>query len=447
MTKNNTTTSLIDMTNTEIEEFIAKHLPVKVPEKKKYGEVFTPSALINKILDFFPRSVWSNPDLKWLDPSCGTGNFMILVYQRLMLGLDKKIASEKLRSKHIIKNMLYMVELNPKNVATCKKIFGLNANIMCSDFLDDKHFFIDCNTFDCIIGNPPFQDDVNVKGAGGKSKLYERIFLKAYGLLQKNGFLSFVVPDNMLSGNGNVAYNTLIKNDVQFVSFNSEIQSFFPGIQQYICYFFMEKKDPKNTVIEDIDGHKFTTQLVDRPVNPVRNWTPYVEKLLNKYITNVKNDVVYNRGKSLSLYNGTKYTVIYTSSKKLRTNKIELAPGLGIKKAVIFGISPSLDFEMDYTGKYGVGPNTFYIPFQTRTQGRNLEAFLKSDYYKTLALACKTSRQFLKIGFVEHLNLDKIFGSSVKSNTSNNKTKSKSKTKGKQTNNKTRRKKDNVDSI
>ena len=449
MTKNNTTTSLIDMTNSEIEEFIAKHLPVKIAEKKKYGEVFTPSVLIKKILDFFPQSVWSNPDLKWLDPSCGTGNFMILVYQKLMLGL--KISSESERSKHIIQNMLYMVELNPKNVQTCKQIFGHNANIICSDFLSDKHFFPDCNTFDCIIGNPPFQDDVSVKGTGGKSKLYERIFLKAYELLQKDGYLSFVVPDNMLSGNGNVAYNTLIKNNVQFVIFNSEIQSFFPGIQQNICYFFMEKKDPKKgTVIEGADGHKFMTQLVDRPVNPVRNWTPYVEKLLNKYVTNTKNDVKYNRGKSLSLYNGTKYTVIYTSSKKLRTNKLELAPGLNVKKAVIFGISPSLDFEMDYTGKYGVGPNTFYIPFQTQLQGRNLEAFLKSDYYKTMALACKTSRQFLKIGFVEHLNLSKIFGSLVKTNTKTNKSNTKPKTKdkkGRSTNNKTRRKKDNLDSI
>jgi hypothetical protein len=273
--------------------------------------------------------------------------------------------------------------------------------------------------------------------------------MKAYGLLKNDGYLSFIVPDNMLSGNGNVAYNTLIKNDVQFVSFNAEIQAFFPGIQQYICYFFMQKKDPGSTVIENADGHKFTTQLENRPVNPVRNWTPYVEKLLKKYITNVKNEVIYNRGKSLSLYNGTKYSVIYTSSKKLRTNKLELAPGLGIKKAVVFAISPKLDFEMDYTGKYGVGPNTFYIPFVTRNQGRNLESFLKSDYYKTLAFACKTSRQFLKIGFVEHLNLAKILsGSDLTTINSNNKTNTKSRSfKKRPTNNKTRRKKDNVDNI
>ena len=133
------------------------------------------------------------------------------------------------------------------------------------------------------------------------------------------------------------------------------------------------------------------------------------KKLIKKYITSKKNNAVYNRGKSLDLYNGTKYSLIYTSSKKLHTNKLDLAPGINIKKAVIFAISPKLEFEMDYTGKYGVGPNTFYIPFDTIVRGKQLNAFLKSEHYIAMALACKTSRQFLKIGFIEHLNLNKIY--------------------------------------
>jgi len=32
-----------------------------------------------------------------------------------------------------------------------------------------------------------------------------------------------------------------------------------------------------------------------------------------------------------------------------------------------------------------------------------------------MALACKTSRQFLKIGFIEHLDLDKIMETDVSS--------------------------------
>ena len=60
----------------------------------------------------------------------------------------------------------------------------------------------------------------------------------------------------------------------------------------------MQKKMVKSqTVIENNDGQKFTTQLLDRPVNPVRNWTPYVEKLIKRYISDVKNAAVYNRGK------------------------------------------------------------------------------------------------------------------------------------------------------
>ena len=409
------------MTPEQIEDFITHHLPVKNLEKAKYGEVFTPSALIKKMLDKFLISSWSNPDSKWLDPCCGTGNFLIHVYQRLMSGLQKWEPNEDKRSAHIIENMLYMVELNKKNYDICRQLFGPKANIVCSDFLLDKQFFGDNMTgdaFNYIVGNPPFQEDNTVNGSGGKSKLYERIFLKAMALLKDNGYLAFLVPDNMLSGNGNVAYNTLIQNNVKFVSFNKEIQSFFPGRQQYICYFLLQKKNLKTsmTVIENTDGHTFNTQLLDRAVNPVRNWTPYVEKLLRQYITNVKNNAVYNRGKQLSLYNGTKYPVIYTSSKRLRTNKIELAPGINIKKAVVFAISPKLEFEMDYIGKYGVGPNTFYIPFNSVTQGRRLEAFLKSHHYSVLALACKTSRQFLKIGFVEHLNLEKIMGTEMNKN-------------------------------
>ena len=70
------------MTNVEIEEFITNYLPIKNLEKAKFGEVFTPSALIKKMLDLYPSNYWSNPDLKWLDPCCGTGNFLIHIYQR-----------------------------------------------------------------------------------------------------------------------------------------------------------------------------------------------------------------------------------------------------------------------------------------------------------------------------------------------------------------------------
>jgi Eco57I restriction-modification methylase len=397
---------IYEMNNEEILEFIKIHLPIKLLEKNKYGEVFTSPVLIEKMLDLFPKTCWLDPHFKWLDPSAGVGFFMIFVYQRLMTNLQSWESNNKKRSDHIIKNMLHMVELNKTNCNILFSLFGQNANIICEDFLSNSVY--NNISFDCIIGNPPFQDDKAIKGSGGKGKLYERIFLKAFSMLKQGGMISFLTPDNIFSGNNNNAYKIIVDNWVSFVSFNSEIQSFFPGIQQYMCFFLLQKKGKRKTLLENTEGKQFQIVLKDRPVNPVRNWNKITEMLINKYISNKKNVTKYNRGKPLSLYKGNKYSLIYTSSKKIKTNNIELAIGIGIKKAVIFAISPDLKFEMDYDGKHGIGPNTFYIPFDTVIKGKRLEHFLKSEEYKILALATKTTRQYLKIGFIQHLNLAKI---------------------------------------
>jgi hypothetical protein len=422
---------IYEMTNEEIQEYINNHLSIRKKEKDKYGEVFTHPDLINKILDLFPNNVYKNPHLKWLDPSVGIGHFMILLYVRLMDGLESWEPNKKKRSDHIIHNMLYMVEINNTNCKKCNAIFGKNANIYCSNFLSDITFTSkngDNILFDCIIGNPPFQDNFGLSDSGkringGKSKLYERIFLKAYRMLNSHGYISFVVPDNLFSGNGSESYKTLVNNYVSFVSFNPFNQDFFPGIQQTICYFIMQQGySSLKTTIEGFGGKTFQVVLEDRPVNPIHEWTIQTESLIRKYVSNERNNAIYNRGYNLSSYNGNKYPIIYSASKNIATNNLKLAVGMGIKKAVIFSISTKLQFKMDYTGNYGVGPNTFYIPFTTNIQGKLLERFLDSSDYKTMALATKSTRQFLKIAFIEHLKLTKIMNI-MSDNTKTNKTK------------------------
>ncbi len=414
---NNKVKKIYEMTENEIDEFMKEYLPTKKLEKDKYGEVFTSPVLINKMLDLFPKTVWTNSKLTWLDPSVGAGFFMICVYIRLMNGLKKWEPNETKRSKHIIENMLYMVELNKKNCNICKNIFGANVRLICGDFLSDLKFpGRDDISFDCIVGNPPFQDDYGLSKQGkringGKNKLYERIFLKSFSMLKNGGYLSFVVPDNIFSGNGLQSYHILIQNNIPFVSFNPSNQTFFHKIQQPVCYFILHKTNkPGITTIQHDDKLTFQIKLQDRPVNPIRNWTLKTEKLINQYVSNERNNVSYIRGKSLKSYKGNKYPVIFTPSKTLQTNNPALAPGHGLKKAIIFSISPELAFKMDYSGKFANGPNTFYIPFTTNNEGKKLEKFLNSDAYKTLALATKTTRQYLKIAFIEHLKLTKIMG-------------------------------------
>lgn len=384
------------MNQDKMESILIEHLPIRLLEKKKYGEVFTPKELIDRMLDHLPAKVFQNPNLKWLDPCAGIGNFMIILYFRLMKGLEIWEPNQDKRSKHILQSMLYMVELNRENIDLCRKLFQNSINIIEGDFLNVELPV----PFDIILGNPPFQEKVN---KGGKNKLYERILLKC--LLLSPEYLLFITPDNLFSG-GSKAYLKLIEGSVEIICFDKSLQLFFPKIQQYICYFLYKKGEPCKTQIIGNTSKRFECYLKNRPVNPVRNWTLETEELIQTYLLDNKNNGIYNRGQNLSKYEGGTTELIFSPLKRLYSNKI--CVGFGIRKIVLFLISPNLEFETDFEGKYGVGPNTFYLPINSLDEGLKLEQWFNSDIYKQIAYACKTSRQFLKLKMIQHLNIGKI---------------------------------------
>jgi hypothetical protein len=108
--------------------------------KLRYGDVRTPFSLIESMLGDLPASVWSRPDYRWLDPCVGRGYFLMVVHSRLMHGLRSfpGLEDEGARSRHIVKNMLFGVEINPVNVSAARMHFsqrGHEPNIVEGDFL------------------------------------------------------------------------------------------------------------------------------------------------------------------------------------------------------------------------------------------------------------------------------------------------------------------------
>jgi hypothetical protein len=417
------------MSKDEIYTFIETHLPIINNLKKDFGEVFTCTAFINKMLDQLPHEVWSNPGKTWLEPCCGVGNFMAIVYLRLMDGLAGWEPDSQLRSNHIIQNMLYMVELNPRNVEICSSLFSV-TNIVCCDFLT----WCPNKSFDIIVSNLPFQSKSCL---GGKNKLYEKIMDKCLDMFID--YILVITPDNIFSG-GSKLYRKMINNhSVLLIDLDKSNQQFFLKIQQYICYFLVRKSHTDClTKIICNDGSFFSVKLLDRSVNPVRNWNMETENLIRKYISNTKNNIVYNRGRSIQHYGSEGgsnddtgvIALIYTPTKFLYTNDESFAIGYGIKKIVIFCISVKMEFKLDLDGEYGVGPNTFYIPLDNNnspdnnsqdnnSQDNNSQdnnspdnnnsqkwiKFLESDDYKTMVSSTKTNRQFLKNTFIQHLNI------------------------------------------
>ncbi len=202
----------IDSSNPDaLHAFVEKYLPPKELEKKKFGEVFTPLKLVREMLDaiekYADKNFWKNPNMKILDPAAGIGNFPLIAFEKLMMGLKDVIKEEGKRKKHILENMLYMVELNKVNVHLMKKIFNgdkYNLNIICGDFLSDGvqkavKTKWKVEAYDLVMGNPPYQDFVDGKrkgGYGGKQPLWEKFVNDIVDMerIKKEGYLVFIHP-------------------------------------------------------------------------------------------------------------------------------------------------------------------------------------------------------------------------------------------------------------
>ena len=256
----------MDNINPNILNIIRKNLPIKNKEKKKYGEVFTPVELVCDMLDLLPKEVWSNPNLQWLDPANGIGNFPIIVYYRLMKGLELAIPNEQLRSKHIIENMIFMVELNPTNCDVCREIFNIidkeaEPNIINADFLE----WVSPIKFDIIMGNPPYQTDKK-KGIRASS-IWELFFKKSIDILNENMYLVLIHPSSWRSPFGIRKHilDKILELDLQYLYMCSYecSKKYFKGVSTNFDYYLLKNTVDKNniTTINDYDDNVYTINL------------------------------------------------------------------------------------------------------------------------------------------------------------------------------------------
>jgi hypothetical protein len=264
--------SLIDNPK-ELLELINDCLKPKDVEKKENGEVFTPMILINEMLDKLPKDIWKNKNLKWLDPATGMGNFPIAVYLRLMEGLKDEIKDVKTRKKHILENMLYMCELNKKNVLVCNQIFDINneykLNLYEGDTLEFKPFEIfKVKQFDVILGNPPYNKggirSYTGKQLGDKNEtIWPKFIEKSFEWLKPAGFLVFINPLSWLKKSHSL-HNTMLEKHIIWLKLwdgsqskrmiNAEIP-----ISLYVLQNNLNTQKKKTEIISEIKRKKLTT--------------------------------------------------------------------------------------------------------------------------------------------------------------------------------------------
>jgi hypothetical protein len=101
-----------------------------------HGEVFTPAWMVEAMLDLV-KDETERIDARFLEPACGSGNFLVRVLQRKLAAVESKFGKSEFEKRHyalLALMCIYGIELLADNIAECRasllEIFAdyLNVN-------------------------------------------------------------------------------------------------------------------------------------------------------------------------------------------------------------------------------------------------------------------------------------------------------------------------------
>jgi len=358
--------SLIDKPK-ELLELIDNCLKPKQKEKQENGEVFTPMNLVFEKLNNLDkcyikehgRSIFTEKDFKWFDPASGMGNFPVAVYLELMNGLKTQIPCDEERKKHIIENMLFMSEINKKNVFICHQIFNLNSrykmNLYEGDTLElniSNKWNVDLNSFDVVLGNIPFNKGGirshtgkqlgKGKGKGQKTetiwpKFIEKTFKE---WLKPDGFLAFINPLSWLK-NSHSLHNKMLDKHIIWLKLwddsqsKSMINADIP-ISLYILKNTVNSTNKKTEIISEIKRKKMLTtsfEYLNKKYSIPLAFHSIFDKLI-QFIEKNKCDLEYNTKTVKSCGTKIKIPSDYTLQDMWAIDTYVLNEGILVKKAI-----------------------------------------------------------------------------------------------------------------
>lgn len=354
----NIMTEAVEGIHKKVELAQYKHL------KSKFGEVFTPIIIIKNLLDKFPSDAWSNPNNKWGDLACGTGNFLLEIKDRLMEGLKNVFLDPSEREKHIIEKMLYGFDKQGKNCLLTNLRININkvaekVNIECVDSLEYNFGDLRLNY---IAMNPPFNSDSGNKGKG--NILWDKFVSLANKLLVTNGYLAFIHPSLWRMPDHPMYNQIAVKNSIKYLEMHDEKDGnkLFGSSTRFDCYVSCRNEDGGKTTILTQDKDIIDFDLKCLPFIPncefelikdmVANNPTDAIKILHSeskyecrrpWISNEKTDIF-------------RYPVVYSINKDdvptFKWSKINSNGHFGVPKVIYAG--GATGFLIDHKGEYGM---------------------------------------------------------------------------------------------
>lgn len=402
---------------------------VKSKERKeRYGEVNTPFSLITSIFKIIPEDDFKNPNFKWLDIGAGSGNFSIFLYFKLFEFLKEKILNEEERKDHIIKNMLFISEIQPDNISYLKELFGKHSNVIPGDFLSVSL----SSKFNYIIGNPPFNmnglkkvptNDHRDKKKDGKTCWPDFIKRAIKELKEKNGKMCVFIPTIWLKPDKEGIYDLLTQYQIDRLTCltNAEVNNVFKGNAQTPCCYFLLTKRESNGIIGIYDrkeeGYINFNWRENIPIpvygqNIIRIFLEFMDKYEERINIEViktnmpRKDIILSSEKNEI----SKFQNISTCRYENRENKRgKLIINYSNKPQAFFG-KPKLVLAhkvdgipyLDEKGEYGISNRDNYVilPLTNGIQGimglERLKEFLSMEIIRDLFKATRYRMQYLE---------------------------------------------------
>lgn len=111
-----------------IDDYVSPQQEERNARRKKTNEIFTPYSIVDKMCNKIPEEDWRDPHKTFLEPCCGSGNFvLVIIFRRINSGIDWQTTL----------STLYALDLIEDNVQeTRQRVHELLRNIS-SDYIPE----------------------------------------------------------------------------------------------------------------------------------------------------------------------------------------------------------------------------------------------------------------------------------------------------------------------
>ena len=172
-----------------------------------HGEVFTPAWMVEAMLDLV-KGETERIDSRFLEPACGSGNFLVRILQRKLAAVELKFGKSDFEKRHYALLALmctYGIELLADNIAECRanmlEILAGYLNLEESDDLYRAAFYV-------LLQNLVHGDALSMRTSDGQPITFAEWGYLGKGKFQRRDFrLDILTQASAYSAEGDLFAN------------------------------------------------------------------------------------------------------------------------------------------------------------------------------------------------------------------------------------------------